>query len=152
MIATASLIKVMLGVFGTLVTITLLVVKALMKSQENRNRENIAAMKESLLASIGRVEEKHNDCKNHTESSVRDISVRIEKHNDRYSEFLKEFYSENTTQDNKVNACFNHVEFIRSEMSDIRPLMMKKLEDGMRSMMSDLEVYIEKKVKGQGLP
>jgi hypothetical protein len=98
-----------------------------------------------LENSAGHLKEKQD----HIQTDAKDMLAKIDGIRDKWDEFLKEYYQLDTTRANKLEAAFRRVDELKTSVGELRPAMMRKLEENLTTARNDLRDDMRTYVRDQ---
>ena len=141
-----------LGVYTGIIT---LLVRWLLKSHESRLKEKFDAVdekvdliKEKIASEASRLEAIHDAYKEHVDDRIETLSDRDDKFGEKWENFLEKYYRVDTTRSNRLDAAFNLIDEMKYIMDDIKPLVIRKIDEIAGKIQEDLKSEIGSKIGG----
>lgn len=85
----------------------------------------------------------------HIATDAKDMLAKIDGIRDKWDDFLKEYYQLDTTRANKLEAAFRRVDELKTSVGELRPAMMRKLEENLLTARNDLRDDMRTYVRDQ---
>lgn len=123
--------------FAASATVLGILMKMLLSSYKKGHEARFATLERDLaaLASTRR------ECEARERTAVEGLVAGLEKHRDRWDQFLKEYHVLDSTRGQKVDALFRIVDQMRETMKDIRPMLNAKVDDTYLRLLNELKLY-----------
>lgn len=104
-------------------------------------------MEDNYTAAIEALTSNHNDCKIRTEESIKTIYARMDGIFKEWANFMAQYFKIDTTRANRLDACFKNVDEMREVVREIKPLILRRIEESATELKVDLRDYVKDRLR-----
>lgn len=84
------------------------------------------------------------------ERDAKETLAKIDSVRNKWEDFLKEYYSLDTTRSNKLEAAFRRVDELKTTVGELRPAVMRKIEENIltarNELRDDMRMYVRDQI------
>ena len=151
---TGELIAIMAATFGTTTAVVGLLVRQLLKSYQDKSKQDLQHVRDACSADVRQIGERINaiaqdqrECEERSDREIQRIADAVEKLRDKWEKFVKEDAAMEATRGRKVEALFGVVDSVKETVRGLPEAMNRKMDEMYRSVRQELKAEVRDEVR-----